>query len=98
MREYRLRSVIKAVSWRLLATFTTILIVFIFTRKLLLSLGIGVVEVTAKILFYYFHERIWSTISWGKPKHPLEDIAVKKELTPEDKEDIKKRLEDLGYM
>lgn len=68
MREIRKRSILKALSWRVFATITTILIVYIFTRQLLLSFSVGFFEVTSKLLLYYLHERIWNNISWGKVK------------------------------
>ena len=49
-----------------MATATTVLIVFIFTGKLLLAAGVGVVEVVAKLILYYFHERIWDKIKRGR--------------------------------
>ena len=68
MNEDRTRSIIKAVSWRIFATLTTIIIVFIFTRQWVLSLSVGFFEVTSKLILYYFHERIWNRINWGKNK------------------------------
>jgi len=73
-------------------------IVFLFTRKIILSLGVGFTEIIAKIIFYYLHERIWNKVSWGKDKHPLSSIQVKKELEPEDMERLKSYLKDLGYL
>lgn len=60
------RSVIKSMSWRVIATCMTILIVFIFTGELLISLGVGIIEAISKLVAYYFHERLWNLISWGK--------------------------------
>ena len=77
---------------------TVMIIVFVFTRKLALAIEVGAVEVTAKLLLYYFHERIWGFIGWGKPKHPLEGLKVTRDLEPEHLEEIKGRLEDLGYL
>jgi uncharacterized membrane protein len=65
MREYNKRSVAKTVSWRVIATFTTMLIVFIFTREIALSAGVGIVEAISKMIFYYLHERAWNKITWG---------------------------------
>ncbi len=96
--EAHTRTIVKAVSWRAIATLTTMIIVFLFTRKIILTLGVGLAEVTAKITFYYLHERIWDKISWGKDKHPLSKLAVKRELEPEDMEIIKSKLKELGYM
>ena len=92
------RTLMKTVSWRIVATLTTGTIVFIFTGKFLLSLGVMGVEVVAKILFYYIHERVWNMVSWGQAKHPLASIPVNRELTPEDMDKVKQQLKDLGYM
>jgi len=56
--EAHLRSIMKAVSYRLLAAITTTTIVFAFTRRIVLSLGIGAVEAIAKIIRYYIHVKI----------------------------------------
>ena len=53
--DAHLRSIMKAVSYRLLAAITTTTIVFVFTRKIALSLGIGAVEAVAKVICYYIH-------------------------------------------
>jgi len=98
IRETHSRTVMKTVSWRVVATVTTMAIVYIFTGEFLLSLGVGAVEVIAKILFYYLHERAWEMVSWGKAKHPLASIPVSRELTPEDMEKVTQQLKDLGYI
>ena len=71
MIEQRTRSIFKALSWRIFATLTTMIIVFIFTRQWVLSLSVGVLEVTSKLVLYYFHERIWNRITWGKKNLPV---------------------------
>ena len=62
--EAHTRTIVKAISWRALATLTTMTIVFLFTRRIMLSLGVGLAEIIAKITFYYLHERIWDNVSW----------------------------------
>jgi uncharacterized membrane protein len=96
--EAHTRTIAKAISWRALATLTTMTIVFLFTKRIMLSLGVGLAEIIAKITFYYVHERVWDKVSWGKSKHPLSKLAVKRELEPEDMEIIKDKLKELGYM
>ena len=66
MRENRLRSISKGASWRIIATLTTVILVFIFTGSVAISLRLGAIEVLAKIIFYYLHERVWNKIGWGK--------------------------------
>ncbi|RMF46553.1 MAG: adenylyl-sulfate kinase [Deltaproteobacteria bacterium] len=68
--ETHARSVLKAVSWRTLATLTTALIVFVFTGEFALALTVGVLEVFAKMALYVFHERAWQKIRWGKQDVP----------------------------
>jgi len=60
------RSLAKTISWRIVATLTTMVIVFLFTGEITLSLGVGVVEVVSKMIFYYGHERIWEQIKFGR--------------------------------
>lgn len=59
------RTVVKTISYRIIATLTTVTIVYLFTGELALSLGVGVIEVVSKMIFYYIHERVWAKISWG---------------------------------
>lgn len=66
MTETHARSVVKAFSWRAVATATTMALVFIFTGSLTVSLGVGVADVTSKLVFYYIHERVWNQVDWGK--------------------------------
>lgn len=65
-RESNGRSLIKTISWRFWATITTALLVYIFTKKLEIALAIGGIEVLLKLILYYFHERTWNKISFGK--------------------------------
>jgi uncharacterized membrane protein len=65
-KDSHLRSVIKGVTWRLLATATTVILVLIFTGEIIIALEVGFFEVIAKIIFYYLHERGWNLITWGK--------------------------------
>jgi uncharacterized membrane protein len=64
--ETHLRSIVKAVSWRVLATFTTIILVLIFTGELVLAMGIGFLEVLSKMILYFLHERMWNMVRWGR--------------------------------
>ena len=59
VRESRKRSLLKAVSWRVLATATTILIAWAVYRDIKPALAIGGIEFLAKFLVYYLHERGW---------------------------------------
>ena len=60
------RSIAKSISWRVIGTLDTIIISWIITGTLTLAFSIGLVELVTKMVLYFFHERIWNTISWGK--------------------------------
>jgi adenylylsulfate kinase len=92
------RSILKALSWRVLATLATILIVFAFTRKIVLSVGVGAVEVVIKLILYYLHERMWGHWGVGRKEHPLASLPVEKALEDKDMQIIKEKLKDLGYI
>lgn len=65
-KEKPLRSIVKSISWRIIGTIDTMIISWIVTGKLDTALLIGGVEVVTKMVLYFFHERIWNNIKWGK--------------------------------
>ena len=65
MAERRLRSIAKAMSWRITATLTTILISYFITGQVETALKIGFLEFFFKMGIFYFHERLWLKIKFG---------------------------------
>lgn len=70
MAEKHYRSVVKAVSWRVLGTLDTIVVSFLVTGRIKLALSIGAVEFFTKIALYYAHERLWNKIPLGRYAAP----------------------------
>jgi uncharacterized membrane protein len=68
--EKPVRSLLKALSWRIVATLTTTLLVFIFTGDLVISVGVGGSEFLLKIFIYYAHERVWNLFHFGIEQKP----------------------------
>ena len=64
--ESSARSVLKGFTWRLVATFSTIVISYLITGETDIALKIGAIEFFAKIAVYYLHERMWLRIPFGK--------------------------------
>ena len=64
--ENRSRTLFKTLSWRILATSTTLLLVYFFTQNLVISTSISIIEIVVKTIIYYLHERIWDTINFGR--------------------------------
>lgn len=60
------RSIVKSISWRIIGTMDTILISWLVTGTAKVAFSIGVVELFTKMLLYFFHERAWNAINWGK--------------------------------
>jgi adenylylsulfate kinase len=67
-KETNKRSIVKGVSWRIVATSTTILIVYFFFGRLDLAIAAGVVETILKVVLYWAHERAWMQVCWGKQR------------------------------
>ena len=60
------RTLVKTITWRITATLTTMILVWIFTGRIDFALSIGGVEVFLKMFLYYIHERTWDSISWAR--------------------------------
>ncbi|MFD0842339.1 DUF2061 domain-containing protein [Flaviramulus multivorans] len=60
------RSIAKTISWRIVGTLDTVLISWLITGTLALAFSIGLVELVTKMVLYFFHERAWNNIKWGK--------------------------------
>ncbi len=62
------RSIVKGISWRIAATTTTIIIVYVFFGRLDLAIAAGLLETVLKVGLYWAHERAWFRIKWGRKK------------------------------
>jgi uncharacterized membrane protein len=76
MSEKSYRSIIKSVSWRTIGTLDTIIISLIITGKPEMAISIGGVEVFTKMALYYFHERTWNRINFGRLKNTDGDYQI----------------------
>ncbi len=74
--ESHKRSILKAVTWRVLATLVTILVVYFVTKKVALALGVGFVDAAIKMFVYYAHERVWDRTRFGRRKGIKEDYTI----------------------
>ncbi len=81
-RETHLRSFLKGMSWRILASATTIGIAYFVTGDTTIAIGIGGIEAVLKIFFYYLHERAWQLIPRGTIRHIEEEILIKRKKDP----------------
>jgi uncharacterized membrane protein len=66
MNDSSVRSLAKAISWRITGTLDTFIISWLITGQLLLASGIAFTEIMTKICLFWAHERVWNRIRWGK--------------------------------
>ncbi|HCL57139.1 MAG TPA: hypothetical protein DHW82_09065 [Spirochaetia bacterium] len=68
VKEKKIRSIVKAVSWRITGTLDTVMVAYFITGTFKLALSIGGLEVFTKLFIYYLHERAWTKIKFGLEK------------------------------
>jgi uncharacterized membrane protein len=62
------------------------------------TVGITSVFQTLRFILYYFHERMWLRIAWGRRHHPLAHLEVRPDLTRDDIEAIRELLAEQEYL
>jgi uncharacterized membrane protein len=70
-RESHLRSLLKAITYRITGTITTGVLVYVVSGELRLAMAVGALEPLVKIVVYYLHERIWSAVPRGAVRRLL---------------------------
>ncbi len=65
------RSLVKTLTWRIIASTDTVIIATFLTKDPLIGLSIASIEIVTKMVLYYLHERGWAALDWG-----LEDVDV----------------------
>ncbi len=72
MQEKAYRSLVKTISWRTVGTLDTVVISYFITGSLKMAASIVSIELVTKMILYYYHERAWNKISFGKAKNKPE--------------------------
>ena len=62
----RLRSLVKAITWRITASLDTFFISYIITGRFDWATSIAFFEIITKAILYYLHERGWNKVNWGR--------------------------------
>ncbi|MDZ7738503.1 MAG: DUF2061 domain-containing protein [Bacteroidales bacterium] len=69
-RDRPIKSIFKAITWRLIASATTFVLAYMFfysdpfaAEK---ATGIALAEAAIKMVLYFFHERAWERLRWGR--------------------------------
>ncbi len=67
MSEYKKRSALKSVIWRIMGVLILAAITFIYTRSWIQTGLVTVIHHAVFLLVYYLHERVWLRVSVGRP-------------------------------
>jgi len=92
------RSWLKAITWRLIGIFLLGTISYLITGNWKEMSAITLLFHGIQTVLYYYHERMWERVSWGRVKHPLAEIPVSRPLNPEDLRMLHEKLQALGYI
>ena len=66
----RRRSVVKALSYRLVIVCLDFVTVYVFTGAVRVAVGFMVVSNLYTTILYLVHERIWAQVQWGLASAP----------------------------
>ena len=72
--ERHIRSIAKAISWRLIATVVTFLTAWALTGTVEIAAKIGLLDTAIKLVAFYSHERTWNKLNFGKVPQPEYEI------------------------
>jgi len=64
--ERRRRTLVKTITFRIIATLITIFTAYYFTGNWAISLELGIIANLIKTLAYYVHERFWNRVDYGR--------------------------------
>ncbi|WP_108869758.1 DUF2061 domain-containing protein [Aquimarina aquimarini] len=64
--EKPIRSIAKAISWRVVGTVDTLIVSYVLTNKIAVATSIASIDFITKMILYFFHERIWNSIKWAR--------------------------------
>ncbi|OGG20232.1 hypothetical protein A3D03_03320 [Candidatus Gottesmanbacteria bacterium RIFCSPHIGHO2_02_FULL_40_13] len=60
------RSIVKAITFRLMILIADGIIIYLITRRYDLTLGVVLFSNISSTIIYIIHERIWNEVHWGK--------------------------------
>ncbi|WP_235299259.1 DUF2061 domain-containing protein [Portibacter marinus] len=65
VEESHLRSIVKGITWRIIASTTILLITYFTTGEMDTAVKVASIEFFIKLLLYYLHERAWLMLPRG---------------------------------
>jgi len=92
------RSWAKSITWRIAGVIILGAITYAFTRDWGKTTSITVIFHVIRLVLYYFHERLWETVPWGRIRHPLAHLSLRANLTGDDVMEIERLLLEQDYI
>jgi len=68
LQEHRARSITKAITYRLVILVLDFTVIYLLTGRVEVAFGFMLLSNVYTSIAYYFHERIWNRVNWGKKK------------------------------
>ena len=62
------RSIVKTIGYRIIILIFDFVAVYLFTKQVKIAVGFMIVSNVYTTLGYFFYERIWESIKWGRKK------------------------------
>ena len=66
LNEMRKRSIAKAITYRIICISMLALVTYVVTRDIMKMTSIVVIFQSIQMIIYYFHERTWERVEWGR--------------------------------
>ena len=75
IKDARLRSLAKAVSWRFVGSLDTLILSYLVTGNLGWAGSIVGLEAFTKVALFYLHERVWRRVHWRDDRSHLRGVV-----------------------
>ena len=72
--ERAMRSMGKVVTWRILVTITNFIGGWLASGSWQVGLGVVSFALVVNSILYYFHERAWNRLGWGKEPNQAPEV------------------------
>jgi uncharacterized membrane protein len=66
MKVSKKRSFAKSLTWRVVALITTFVTLYALSKDINMATMATVITNAVNFVAYYYHERIWNSVRWGK--------------------------------
>lgn len=67
-KETQSRSIMKSATFRVLIVISDLIVIYILTKKIGVTIAVTVLTNIASTILYFSHERLWDNINWGRQR------------------------------